>query len=274
MTLCIAAACQDHGKSRIVIATDWKVSIETATAEIQDKLCWIDDNTPVLIAGTISKAKELKDTFRNYFEYLKKENRALRASDLPDVMKRPIAVHKRKLANEHISLRLGLSYKEFRESVGRNEIPPDTAKEVMDEISAIGLDCTLIIVFFFEKDPYIYKVEEDGSLISCDNFATIGSGSPIAGGVLYQRQQESDMSLGRTIYHVYEAMKLGSIASDVGQEHTINVLYPQGEKEKTVSGDALTTKADRYLARQFKKLGPKKFAQMALPGGFFEEENF
>lgn len=47
MTLCVAAACQDRGKSRVIIGTDWKASIEIATADIQDKLYWVTDNVPV-----------------------------------------------------------------------------------------------------------------------------------------------------------------------------------------------------------------------------------
>lgn len=271
MTLCIAASCQDKRKPRVVIVTDWKVSTQTATAEIQDKLYWINDNTPVLIAGTISRAVELKDTYRNCFERLAKKGNALRASDLPDVMKRPLGIYKQKLANEYVSLRLGLTYREFLGAIGKNQIPPDVSDNVFDEISRISLQCQLIVVMFVGRDPYIYRIDDEGTLHSCDNFAAIGSGSPIAEGVLYQREQESKMTLGRTIYHVFEAMKLGSIASDVGQEHTINVFYPPGEREKDVAADALSGKAKEFLRRKFAKLGPKKFANMPLPSGFFKD---
>jgi len=70
MSLCIAAACQDRGKSRVVIATDWKASAGIAAAEIQDKLYWIGDYMPVLIAGTITRAIELKDTYKQYLAIL------------------------------------------------------------------------------------------------------------------------------------------------------------------------------------------------------------
>lgn len=274
MTLCIAAACQDRGKPRVIIATDWKASIQVATAEIQDKLYWINDNTPVLIAGTISRAVELKDTYRNYFGRLGKEkpNESIKASELPDVMKRPLGIYKQKLANEYVSLRLGLTYKEFLEAVGKSQIPESVSSEVFNDISRTGLQCCLIIIIFIGKDPYIYRIDEDGTLQNCDNFAAIGSGSIIAEGMLYQRQQESGMTLGRTIYHVFEAMKLGSIASDVGEEHTIDVLYPPRERQEDVSRDTLTDKAKVFLNRKFQSLGPKPFVNMPLPDGFLEKD--
>lgn len=87
MTLCIAAACQDRGRPRLVIGTDWKVASGIATAEIQDKLFWITDNIPVLIAGTISRAVELKDTYRQYFQTLALQ--IIPGNDLIDHIKRP-----------------------------------------------------------------------------------------------------------------------------------------------------------------------------------------
>ena len=272
VTLCIAAACRDRRRPRVVIATDWKVGIQTATAEIQDKLYWIDDNTPVLIAGTISRAIELKDTYQNYFARLSKKEPPLKASDLPDVMKRPLGIYKHKLANEYVSLRLGLTYKQFLEAAGKKQVPEAVSTEIFSEISRISLQCWLIVVVFVKKEPYIYKIDDEGTLHSCDNFAAIGSGSTIAEGILYQREQESSMALGRTVYHVFEAMKLGSIATDVGEEHTINVLHPPGDKRKDVAVDALTEKAKLFLKRKFDKLGPKPFSNMPLPDGFFEQD--
>jgi hypothetical protein len=69
-----------------------------------------------------------------------------------------------------------------------------------------------------------------------------------------------------------EAMKLGSIASDVGEEHTLDVLYPPGEKDEEIVGERLTEKAERFLQRKFKKLGPKKFANMPLPPKFWRSD--
>lgn len=276
MTLCIAAACQDRKRPRIVIASDWKAGIEIATAEIQEKLFWINSNVPVLVAGTVSRALELKQTYSEYFEFLRnrKPPVELKRHNIFSLVKRPVAIFKHKLANEYVSLKLGLDYKTFRVAVGKNEVPASIAAETFGEIAKIELECSMIMMFFLEKETYIFQIERDGSVESCDNFAAIGTGSPIAQGVLYQRMHEARDPLGPSIYHVFEAMKLGSIASDVGEEHTFNVLYPQGERGKDVTADWLPEKATRFLERQFRKFGPKNFARLQLPKRGFFKKNF
>ncbi len=73
MTLCVAAACKDNRRSRIVIATDWRAETPIASGDIQDKLYWIDNNIAVLIAGTVSRAIELRDTYRQFLEEREKK---------------------------------------------------------------------------------------------------------------------------------------------------------------------------------------------------------
>ncbi len=275
MTLCIAAACQDKRKARIIIGSDWKVGTDVATAEIQDKLYWINDDMPVLIAGTIHRAVELRDTIGNYFHHLtakKQELKSMTRFQLTELIRRPVAIFKRKLADEHISLKFGIGYKEFRKCVGQNQILASLASEAYQEISTIQFECELIIPFFFDRQPRIYKIDAWGGVELCENFAAIGTGAIIAEGVLYQRKHEARDPLGPSLYHVFEAMKLGSIASDVGQEHTIDVLYPQGERGRSLRGETLTEKTRRFLERRFKKLGPKQFERLKLPKNAFERD--
>lgn len=274
MTLCIAAICQDHGKPRIVVGTDWKATTGEASAENQDKLRWVTDNMPMLLAGTVSRAIELRAVYRQFFNSISKRTPPIVPDEknIGDLVRKPAAIFKAKLSNEYVSLRFGLSYKDFREAVGKGQVPRSVATETYADIKNIDLGCSIILPFFVGKDAYIFRVGSDGSVEECDNFAAIGSGTPIAEGVLFQREQEDDMTLGRTVYHVYEAMKLGSIASDVGEEHTIDVLYPPGEKGKELTGERLTEKAERFLQRKFSKLGPKQFANMPLPPKFWRED--
>ena len=268
MTLCVAAACQDRGKSRVVIATDWKASAGIATAEIQDKLYWITDDIPVLIAGTVTRAIELKDTYKQYLEAVAAAQPSpiqIKPQDLSDFIKEPIKLFRRKLAEEYVSKKFGMNYDSFRTAVGKDEIPESVAIETFADLAKIDLECQLIIIIFSDGQPFIFRVDSDGTVENCEHFATIGSGSYIAEGVLYQRTHEDSMPLGPTVYQVFEAMKLGSIAPDVGKEHTINVLYPPGELRKTVVGEALTDRAQTFLERQFKKFGPKPFKRLPLP---------
>ena len=274
MTLCIAAICQDRGKPRIVIGTDWKASTVEATAENQDKLRWVTDNMPMLLAGTVSRAIELQSVYRQFFDNLSKRKPEVVPDEknIGDLVRKPVALFKSKLSDEYVSLKFGLSYKDFREAVGKSQVPPSVATDTYTDIKNIDLGCSVILPFFLGKDAYIFRVGSDGGVEECDNFAAIGSGSPIAEGVLFQREHQDDMTLGRAVYHVYEAMRLGSIASDVGKEHTIDVLYPPGEKGKELTGERLTEKAERFLQRKFSRLGPKEFANMPLPPKFWRED--
>jgi hypothetical protein len=76
MTLCIAAICQDRGKPRIVVGTDWKASTGEASAENQDKLRWVTDDIPMLLAGTVSRAIELQAVYRQFFDGISKADPA------------------------------------------------------------------------------------------------------------------------------------------------------------------------------------------------------
>jgi hypothetical protein len=88
--------------------------------------------------------------------------------------------------------------------------------------------------------------------------------------VLYQRKHEAHAQLGPSVYHVFEAMKLGCIASDDGQGHTLDVLYPPGEKKKDLTGETLTEAAKTFLEIKFNKLGPKPFERLKLPKKAFQ----
>jgi len=275
MTLCVAAISGYGGrKPLLVIGTDWKASSGIAGAENQDKLRWVTPNIPLLLAGTISRAIQLFDTYRQYMEMLEKREPPVVLTDLNvgDIIRRPPTLLKAKLVDEYTGLKFGLSYKNFRLAVSRKEIPESVAVGAYADIRKINLDCEVILPFFVDREPYIFKVDSDGEVEECDNFAAIGSGSTIAEGSLFQRKHEDRMSLGRTVYHVYEAMRLGSIASDVGSEHTLNVLYPPGVRGEALSGDTTTKKADKFLKRKFEKFGPTQFVKMPLPRGFWHSD--
>jgi 20S proteasome alpha/beta subunit len=281
MTLCVAAACQERGKPRIVIGTDWRAGTETAAADIQDKLYWIDDNIAVLIAGTVSRAVEFKDTYKQFLlrrerqekDKPEPEREPITAANLLDVFKAPSTIYKNKLVNEYIGLRFGMTYSAFLRCVAKKEIPDGVAEETLNNVKRIYPDCQLIILLFLDKRSHILKVDDDGSLESCESFAAIGSGADVAESVLYQREHEDDDSVGKTVYHVFEAMLLGSIAPGVGDEPTIDVLYPQGERSKGVYGAYLNKRGEALMKREFKKRGPKTFSNFPqIPDNCFDTD--
>lgn len=280
MTLCVAAACQDRGKPRIVIATDWRAETGNAGGDIQDKLFWINDRIGVLVAGTVSRAVELRNTYKQYFAKLENEQKAkpekdrelITEANVLDVFKFPLVVFKNKLANEYIGIKYGMTYDAFLGAISRKEIPESIAEKEINNIGRIDPDCSLIILFFLEKTPYILKVV-DGELESCENFAAIGSGEDIANSVLFQREHESDSTLSKTIYRVYECMKLGAIAPGVGEEFTLDVLYPPGEKSEGIYGEWLNSKGKRFMEREFRNRGPKPFTKFPqLPTGCLRKD--
>jgi hypothetical protein len=142
MTLCVAAAGHDHGKPRIVIATDWRAEGYVAGADIQDKLYWIGDDIVALIAGTITRAIELKNAIVQYLEQRQEQKLpSPKAGDLCDFFRTPVVQFKRKLVREYIGLQFGLTYREFLQAIGSNQIPKTIAIEAMGDIKKLDQDC-------------------------------------------------------------------------------------------------------------------------------------
>lgn len=281
MTLCVAAACQERGKPRIVLATDWRAETSIASGDTEDKLYWIGSNVAVLIAGTVSRAVELVDTYEQFFQSREKEQKEksekdrepIAASNLIDLFKTPLIIFKNKLANEYVGVKYGMTYKAFLSGIAKKEIPPSVAEKELDTIGRLSIDCCLIVLLFLDRKPRILRVSDQG-VESSANFAAIGSGEEIANSVLFQREHESQYSLSKTIYCVYEAMRLGAIAPGVGEYFTLDVLYPPGEKGKEVHALWLNRKGEAFMEREFKKRGPKKFSNFpTLPDRYLQKFN-
>lgn len=219
----------------------------------------------------------LRDTFAEFLESrAKKQPPAppITGQNLTDVFMIPPIMFKGKIATEYIGLRFGMTYRAFLSAVAAKQIPESIAEETLRDVQKLTPGCELILCMFAnDKTPRILKIEQDGSLEQVDSFATVGSGSYIADGVLFQREHSEDEALGATLYHVFEAMKLGSIAPGVGKEFTINILYPPGEKDVHVYADVLNDRDTEFMEAQFKKRGPKQFKNFVkLPKDVLERD--
>jgi len=214
-----------------------------------------------------ARAVELRDTYKQFLARREKneaakpdnEKEPITADNLIDVFKAPLVIFKNKLANEYIGLKYGMTYKAFLSATAKKEIPESVAEKEFADIKRLNFDCCLIILLFLGRRPYILRIDDDGSLESCESFAAIGSGQDIASSVLFQREHEDNDPLSRGVYCVYEAMKLGAIAPGVGEFFTLDVLYPPGEKDKKVYSLWLNKKGQKFMEAQFKKRGPKPF---------------
>ncbi len=166
-----------------------------------------------------------------------------------------------------------MNYASFQKAVANKGVPEKNANQTFEEVTSLNLDCWLLICAFVANRAYIFKTGGDGSFEACENFAAIGSGTLIAEGAFYQREHDSNLPVSHALYHVFEAMKVGSIAPGVGKEHTIDILYPPGEKSDEVYSEVLSTKGISFMEQQFAKLGPKKFLRFArLPKGTLEKD--
>jgi hypothetical protein len=268
MTLCIGAICYQGEKPRMVISSDWKMESEIAGAEIQDKLYWVRDDWPVLLAGTFTRAFQLKEIYRSFVDRSSDRMLGMLRSEFMDFLRQPLILYKHALADEFIGARLGIPYDVF--IANRNWFPETTYTEALTAVRRLPLDCQLLMPMFLFDDPYLWRINNE-TFEYCDNFAAIGSGMDIAEASLCQRKQDENTSLGKTIYHIFEAGKLATLANvpGVGKDHTISVLYPPDHKNALVIKE-ISSKGYKVLEEKFKECGPKRVTSIGFPDEFLE----
>ena len=83
--------------------------------------------------------------------------------------------------------------------------------------------------------PLICKVGRDGDVSITDHFEMIGEGRYVAIPPMLRRQYNSSVSLMDAIYRVYEAKTLAEIVPSVGEDTSIDILYPDGTLEQVSS---------------------------------------
>ncbi len=222
-----------------------------------------------MIAGTVSSAIELVNTYARYFTALKDKNVAFTNTNIVDHVKRPLVLQKNKIADAYVGKLLGITYKEFL-LTGKKRLPKKRFADIVLDIEDLDLECQLILCSFVDGEAQIFKVDSDCSVEVCEHFAAIGSGSNIAESVLFQREHEGDLPVGHALYAVYEAARLGSKAPGVGNQHALSVLLPP-KKGGEISYSRVSEKGFRFLDKKFRQYGPKQFYRFGLPDGTLEE---
>jgi hypothetical protein len=274
MTVCIAARIVTNN-SAIVLAMDMRGSVEWASAETTYK--WIPfkkSGFHALIAGPISTARELARFCGDYVDAAPTLNTQ---TDIVLALRRGIGKYKREFAEAHVQSRLGITYDEFRTS-GKSTLPEDLYRDVAWEIKNHYSNAELIVAGFLppaslcqevsEREgrrvvgtPYIFKVSGDSAL-TCDDFATIGSGGALAEASLLHRSQNLNHSLARTLYQVYEAKRLSERADGVGAKTRLIILYQDSIRYIKEGGLDL-------LAQDFKRLSPQSVIGTDIPTEYF-----
>jgi hypothetical protein len=259
MTLCIAAACEYNLEPRIVLCSDWKQEIEgIGASETRNKLDWVKDGWPALMAGTLSHAEALVTV---YASHLAKTE--LTGENVLDEMKAPAQQYKAILANNYVQQLLGVDYN-YLLQYGKDRFPDDFFREKMNEISRIKIGASLIISGFaqckkigpYAEDlqPFICVVEDDEThhdVVKLEtDFATIGSGSYVASAALFHRSQNWERPLMYTIYSVFEAKRFADKVPGVGEAMSIDVLEPKGIRQLSDAGYA-------YCEKLYRRYGPR-----------------
>ena len=270
VTLCIGALCTEaDGSNAIVFAADSRFESPWFSSEAGFKLAWAG-GLPAMFAGSVSAARELLETFDRSLEFHLASHVTIEGQ-----MRGPVHVHKRRLVDHHVHMKLGLSYAEFLAS-GRAQLSDAMFIRTEQEIAAIGLDCELIIGGFERRsdpaDGVLIAVGADGTVQRHDDFVVIGSGAIPAQASLFFRQHSKAASLAVAVYHVYEAMKLAENAPGVGGLIHLVVIRRNPDD---VEGFKVSTALDRKLLDDcFRRFGPKALTHHVekIARGIFDME--
>lgn len=270
MTLCVAALAQvpkaSFAKRNVVVyAADFQSEGETAKAEIGKKVAQVGmEHHIALIAGSWSRAVDLASMISSAMS----DNHAKLGQGFQHILEEAVKYQKRHLADEYVSGALGMSYTDFMNS-GKDKLPSDVYRDMISAITRQTLDCTLLVIAFGQMNPVLYRIHESGMVENCEHFSAIGSGYYIAESTLFQREQTENDPIGRTIYNVYEAMRLGSYAPGVGRKFEMWIAEWEYDADDLDEGEEITDHGmvlrtailPEYhdaLERLYKKYGPKK----------------
>ena len=266
MTLCIAAMCGYNGRQAVVLGSDFMVE-GAFKADILDKLYWINGQQwPVLISGDISRAVELKEVYRQALE-----DRAapIGADDLMTIMYGPLRVQKERIADQYVSRRLGVSYKDFLER-GEDQFPESTRKTILSRVGRLQLKADLLIVVFVPaktragkmrkyKRPLIFRVGDDG-VDWCEQYGCIGTGGGAAEAMLAYREHDEGTLAYRAMYHVHEAMALGAKVSPGVGEGILAIVYDDGKN--IVSWQPRGPYRRKLRAMFARRIGPREVKKL------------
>jgi 20S proteasome alpha/beta subunit len=266
MTLCIGALC-GFGNAKVVLRYDTMATTATAQAQNAFKVEKLGKRWWAMIAGSISDARELAGVYRKHLAGIEQD---LTEDNTLDKLRKAAFEYQERIRN-NLSQRLtGFDYPDF---LTQSALFPDPIRWAIFNMDAPEVE---LLLFGAVKDKYssenrlrLFKYSE-GHVWSCDNFVAIGSGTTIAEATLMQRGHSELWSLNRTIYAVYEAHKLGSIAPCVGTEMRMNV----GRYDAGIDGIPLAVPINptwqEAMDKAYEEFGPKEIRDdLAFPADMF-----
>ncbi len=261
MTLCLAAISVGSRtpprdlQFALVTVTDERIETDIAGGNFghKKKIVTHDEGWQALWADGEAEADDFANTLK---EVLQPET--FEPTNIVQKLSEAAAIHIKKLTERYVSLRLGMSFEDFRTN-GEREVPADVRNQLWYEIRQLNLGCEMIVSGFWNGMPLVFKVDRFGTVSRTEHFAAIGSGAAIAEAVLYQREQRLGNELNETLYNVYEAFKMSSqIAPAVAGGPHIWVAEHEIFKPAEIVERYVTRSGIKVLDRCFKKYGPKK----------------
>ena len=267
MTLCIAAGCQDYSKSKyigvphVVLAHDYKVETDTASAETEFKSEQLHPLWYGLLAGPIAEARELLSLYKDllWSEEITHQN-------CLEKLRVPPAKLRWRLADSHTMATHAMSYGQFLDK-GKTQLPEDLFQRTCYEVAAQRIEAELILVGYIGGNFHIFEFK-GGEIAQRSHFAAIGSGAQIASSVLYQREHVFFRSITQAAYTVYEAKLLSEIAPGVGHQTSYVLLGPPTGDSTELLRNVCVDAEERALRKAFRRFGPKKLDMRGLPDVF------
>jgi 20S proteasome alpha/beta subunit len=262
MTICIAAGCVSEVGSReyqIVLCSDWQLSSVLGSSETGLKMRRLGKGWWCLTAGTESEINAIIPTLRSVVT----NTEQIDETNIPGLIRGVLNGRKKQKVDEFIQGRYGISYDDFLQ-FGKEKLPTDIHREAFLSLSEITIGCSLIVAGFCGRMPTIIETTDNCRVLIREDYATIGEGAFLAQSVLLQRKHFDSDSTAETIYKVFEAKKYAENVRSVGEDTTIAVINPKGERLDV-------KKAGRNeLEQYFKKYGPQKIDDVSKITNFLE----
>jgi hypothetical protein len=258
MTVCIAAASILNEDPLLVLCADMMGSTDFSSAETTWKYRPVGKGFHALLSGPTSNAREMVSACHQ--ELLK--NPPVTMAEAIKALRTAVGEYKNILAEAHIQSRLGVSYEEFRKNDG-SQWPEDLYRDLLLEIKNSYSNVELIVAGFLNSKPVIYKISGD-SVWSCDDFAVIGAGTPVAEASLFHREQSFFRGKNHSLYFVYEAKKLSERAPGVGKKTRLYVVRPDNSFEETLP------EGFQILESHFSKFAPRPIETPVFPETAFK----
>lgn len=213
VTIGIGAICRYEGKPRIVLCSDMRVEDEYIGSDTCVKFESAGGHWVCLMAGVFSGAKRLTGYYR---EVLNDPALSLTQYNLFDIVAEAPKRMLLKMTEELIYKRLRMERSEFYAALPTHE----RFLAVQDEISALKLDCSLLLAGFVQDEPYLFLIDEDGQISWREHYALLGRGQFEAHAILQQRSYVQTIEVLDALYLVYEAKLWSEKVNSVGNQNT------------------------------------------------------